>query len=84
MTPLPYSFAKRHGLIAQLDEQHKLSVLHRAGLSPAALAEARRVLGQPFELRLLSDDAFEQLLAGLKARPGTWFETPGGIVANLT
>ncbi len=71
MTPsLPYSFAKRHGVIAQRDsaahtapEAQKLLLLHRPGLKASALAEARRALGCRFELREISAEAFEQLLA---------------------
>ncbi len=63
MTALPYSFAKRYGLIAQTDEHGALQLMHRADVKPAALAEARRVLGSSLALKPLSDDAFEQLLA---------------------
>ncbi|HES77093.1 MAG TPA: type II secretion system protein GspE, partial [bacterium] len=70
MQNLPYSFAKRHGMIAQRgDEPHTapedqpLLLLHRPGIKAVALAEARRALGRSFELREISNEAFEQLLA---------------------
>jgi general secretion pathway protein E len=70
MPSLPYSFAKRHGMIAQRDQapntapdDQALLLLHRPGLKAAALTEARRVLGCRFERREISAEAFEQLLA---------------------
>jgi len=70
MPSLPYSFAKRHGMIAQRDQapntapdDQALLLLHRHGIKAAALAEARRVLGCRFERREISAEAFEQLLA---------------------
>ncbi len=63
MSNLPYSFAKRHGLIAQADEREQRVLFHRPGIKATALAEARRALGHDFELREISADAFEQLLA---------------------
>ena len=59
---LPYSFAKRHGLLLQA-EGDRLVLLHRPHPSLAALAEARRAIGHSFALREIDPSAFDQLLA---------------------
>ena len=59
---LPYSFAKRHGILLQ-PEADGLVLLHRPGLTPAALGEARRAIGRAFTLREIAPDAFDQLIA---------------------
>ena len=59
---LSFAFCKRHGvLILKRDEQFAEAV-YRAGALPAAIAEARRVLGMPLQLRRVDSDAFDQLL----------------------
>ncbi|MEW6766115.1 MAG: type II secretion system ATPase GspE [Pseudomonadota bacterium] len=62
MAGLPYSFAKRHGVLLQ-PEGEGLVLLHRPGLTPAALGEARRAIGQAFALRGIDPALFDQLLA---------------------
>ncbi|MEF3193618.1 MAG: type II secretion system ATPase GspE [Halothiobacillaceae bacterium] len=64
---LPYSFAKRHGLLLQV-EGDRLTLLHRPKPSLAAIAEARRVIGRPFTLREIDPDTFDQLLANAYQR----------------
>ena len=56
---LPYSFARRHGIILDLDGA---TVLHRAEVSIRALAEVRRCIGRPLNLTRLESDRFEAAL----------------------
>src|SRR5688572_26583743 len=59
---LSFAFCKRHGvLILKRDEQFAEAV-YRVGALPAAIAEVRRVLGMPLQLRRVDSDAFDQLL----------------------
>lgn len=55
---LPFSFAKKFGVV--LSEIEAAWVLfHKADVLPATILEVRRNLGQPFQLVLLDDEAFE-------------------------
>lgn len=59
-TRLPFSFAKRFGVVV---EQGEPLILHcRAGISAAALKEVRRALGQPVTLQEHAASDFESLL----------------------
>lgn len=59
---LPFSFAKRHGvLIHELDNKRGEAV-YRSGASPLSLAEARRFAGVPLKLSRVSEDIFDGLL----------------------
>jgi len=59
---LPFSFAKRHGiLIRPVDGDHNEAV-YRAGASPLSLAEARRFSDAPLTLSRVSADVFDTLL----------------------
>ncbi len=62
MSALPYSFAKKHGVLCERDAEGALRVLHRPGLSLLALGELRRVLGERFVLEELPAERFEQRL----------------------
>lgn len=58
---LSFAFARDHGVLLQW--QHAEPVLFcRANVSPQTLQEVRRLLRQPFQLRWLDDDTFEQQL----------------------
>jgi general secretion pathway protein E len=60
---LPFSFAKRHGvLVDRFGGNGMAQVSCRSGFTPMVLAELRRFLGQPFELIQVEDDQFDQLL----------------------
>ena len=59
---LPYHFAKRHGVISARQGQDAMEVWVRPGVSSAALAELRRVLGQPIQICELSPADFESAL----------------------
>ena len=59
---LPFSFAKRHGvLIRSLSPDHGDAV-YRPGATPLSLAEARRFAGVPLKLSRVSVEVFDSLL----------------------
>ncbi|NNF49033.1 MAG: Flp pilus assembly complex ATPase component TadA, partial [Woeseiaceae bacterium] len=59
---LPFSFAKRHGvLIRDLDESGGTAV-YRPGASPLSLAEVRRFAGVPLKLSRVTVEVFDTLL----------------------
>ncbi|UVE19078.1 type II secretion system ATPase GspE [Pseudomonas sp. LS44] len=59
---LPFSFAKRHGVVL-LTESGQPCLGHRAAVDLTALAEAQRFAGVRLPLRQLSGEAFEQAMA---------------------
>ena len=60
---LPFSYAKKHGVLADPGEGGVPLVYHRAPLSVDVLAELRRVLGRPFRPELLSPELFQLRLS---------------------
>ena len=59
---IPYSFAKRHGVLLRY-EGDQAFILHRDNTSMLALQEARRLLGYPAHFQLCSEQEFNQLLS---------------------
>ncbi|ANO51185.1 type II secretion system ATPase GspE [Woeseia oceani] len=59
---LPFSFAKRHGVLIQSDEGDTLKAAYRTGASPTSIAEARRFAGKKLSLTRVSPAAFDTLL----------------------
>ena len=59
---LSFTFCKRHGVLIQKAGEDFAEAVYRAGAQPAAIAEVRRVLGVPLQLRRVDSDAFDQLL----------------------
>jgi len=59
---LPFSYARRHGVLVSAIDAGQAVVLHRPGVTALTLAEVRRVLGMPFRLEPVTADAFESLL----------------------
>ncbi|HEX2667889.1 MAG TPA: type II secretion system ATPase GspE [Gammaproteobacteria bacterium] len=59
---IPFSFAKRHGLLVEGIEDGQVLLVHRDDVNPEALIEARRVLGLPLRLREVSRAEFDSLL----------------------
>ncbi len=59
---LPFSFAKRHGVLIRDIVDGKADTVYRAGASPTSLAEARRFAGMPLKLTRVTSDAFDGLL----------------------
>jgi len=59
---IPFSFAKRHGVLLEGLEQGHARLVHRADASAEALLEARRALGLPLLLREVDRQEFDSLL----------------------
>jgi len=59
---LTFAFCKRHGVLIQKAGETGAEAVYRVGAQPSAIAEVRRVLGLPLQLRRVDNDAFEQLL----------------------
>jgi len=64
-TRLPFSFAKRYGVICAGLQDEAALLCHRPGVTLQALNEARRFLGRPLELQPLTEEAFDQRLREL-------------------
>lgn len=60
---LPYSFAKRHGVLLQNSGEGTPQVLCRAGVSPMALAEVQRLFGRELHFQSVDVESFDRLLA---------------------
>ncbi len=59
---LPFSFAKRHGVIIRELGSAGGDAVYRSGVSPLSLAEARRFAGVPLKLSRVSAEVFDTLL----------------------
>ncbi len=59
---LPFSFAKRHGVLIRKFGTDSADVAHRPGASPLSLAEVRRFAGVPLKLSRVSTEVFDALL----------------------
>lgn len=61
---LPFSFAKRNGVILSSNSKNKPLIIFRAGVSPSAMSEAIRMAGDNYVLESCTDDEFEAALNG--------------------
>ena len=59
---LPFSFAKRHGVLIREVTDGAADTVYRTGASPLSLAEARRFAGIPLRMTRVSPDAFDGML----------------------
>ncbi len=59
---LPFSFAKRHGVLIQNDDGGELQAVYRVGATPLSIAEARRFAGKKLKLSRVTPSAFDTLL----------------------
>jgi len=59
---LPYSFAKRHGVLIDDVAEPMPTLVYRGAVTNAALLEARRLAGRPVSARSVTDDEFDLLL----------------------
>ncbi len=59
---LPFSFARRHGVLIREIDEHAADAVYKAGASPLSLVEVRRFAGVPVTLSRVADDVFENLL----------------------
>ena len=60
--PLPFSFAKRHGVLIREIVDGKADTVYRTGASPLSLAETRRFAGVPLTLTRVTGEAFDAML----------------------
>jgi len=65
LTPqrLPYSFAKRHGVLISQIEDSQVQITHRPDFSPAILPEVKRATGRKLQLHPATEEQFNALLA---------------------
>ncbi|MGB5336087.1 MAG: type II secretion system ATPase GspE [Woeseiaceae bacterium] len=68
---LPYSFAKRHGVLIRKVDEHEADTLCLSGISPMSLAEARRFAGVPLKLSRVSAEVFDTALQDFYERDRT-------------
>jgi len=59
---LTFAFCKRHGVLVQHVTDGIADAVYRAGAQPSSVAEVRRVLGVPLQMRRVDSDTFDQLL----------------------
>ncbi|MGB5580026.1 MAG: hypothetical protein WBM68_05645, partial [Woeseia sp.] len=59
---LPFSFAKRHGVLIRPAEDGSLEAVYRSTATPLSLAEARRFAGRRMKMTRVTPDAFDGLL----------------------
>ncbi|MGI9293729.1 MAG: type II secretion system ATPase GspE, partial [Pseudomonadales bacterium] len=59
---LPYTFAKRHGVLIEADEHGNLLLVHKPDVTVLALTEARRKAGQSLSLSSVTNDEFDARL----------------------
>src|SRR5882757_63481 len=59
---LNFAFARRHGVVVHEVLADRVVVISRFDVSPLALAEVRRFVGLPLELRRVSEEEFEREL----------------------
>ena len=60
--PLPFSFAKRHGILIREIKDGKADTVCRTSATPLSIAEARRFAGVPLQLTRVSAEAFDAML----------------------
>jgi general secretion pathway protein E len=59
---LPFSFAKRHGVLIRDIDEGVADTVYRTGTSPLSLAETRRFAGIPLRLTRVTPEAFDGIL----------------------
>ena len=59
---LPFSFAKRHGVLIRDIDGDAADTVYRPGASPQSIAEARRFAGVPLRLSRVTAEVFDALL----------------------
>ncbi len=62
MSPLPFAFAKRHGVILTNLTPHHAVICHRPDLNSLTLLEVRRFVGLPLQLQPVTVEKFDNLL----------------------
>ena len=59
---LPFSFAKRNGVLIQTIEDGIAQTVHRADATALGIAESRRFAGVPLKLTSVSAEDFDEIL----------------------
>jgi general secretion pathway protein E len=59
---LPFSFAKRHGVLILGYEDNKAQVITRNDASPVSLSEVRRFVDKPLTIQLVTPGEFDKIL----------------------
>ena len=59
---IPYTFAKRHGVLLESGRDGELLLVHRPGVQRTALSEARRKAGKAFKIESVSAEEFDARL----------------------
>ncbi len=59
---LPYTFAKRHGVLIEGPDEETPTLIHRPRVANASLLEARRIAGRPVVARAVTEDEFDLIL----------------------
>ncbi len=59
---LPYAFAKRHGVLVVDEEDGRVTVAYRPGISSRSLTELRRFLSAPLRPVMVPAEHFERML----------------------
>ncbi len=60
---IPYSYAKRHGVLLSAIDPHSATITHKPSPNPIILRELRRRLVRPLQLQEVSAETFDNLLA---------------------
>lgn len=60
---LPFSFAKRHGVVIEQIGDVDAMVAYKPGMTPATIVEIRRYLGMPIQFNEVNDAEFERRLS---------------------
>jgi general secretion pathway protein E len=60
---LPYSFAKKHRVLIEREEDEKPLVLYYGEIEPITVTELQRYLKQTFQIKQIDEDAFQTQLA---------------------
>lgn len=77
MIALPYSFARRHGVLVQDGVEGGVRCLFRTGATPEALLEVQRRFGAGLAFEPVAEDAFETAV-------GVAYRDSGGGAMDLT
>lgn len=81
---LPYSFAKRHGLVLLIESEDKWCLLARPDWRLSSLGEARRILGRPVYCRPVSEAQFnEALSASYQGDAGDSMQAAEGLSEHI-
>ena len=60
--PIPFAFAKRHGVLFQGTQDNQPLAIYRKGTSPQSLAEVRRFVGSPVVFSQVEKELFDARL----------------------